>query len=70
MITECVYVYIQKNSFSLTRSSELKRAERQGQYLDDEISRTIMFAQPHPSTNDRNQFASIIDAYPKEGYGK
>ena len=29
-----------------------------------------MFAQPHPSTNDRNQFASIIDAYPKEGYGK
>ena len=32
-----------------------------------------MFVQPHPSSNDRNQFTSIIDAYPKdtsEGYGK
>ena len=34
--------------------------------LVDEISRTIMFVQSHPSTNDRNQFTSIIDAYPKE----
>lgn len=25
-----------------------------------------MFVQPHPSSNDRNQFTSIIDAYPKE----
>jgi hypothetical protein len=29
-----------------------------------------MFVEPHPSSNDRNQFTSIIDAYQKEGYGK
>ena len=28
-----------------------------------------MFVQPHPSSNDRNQFTSIIDAYPKEDMG-
>jgi hypothetical protein len=52
---------IQHFLFSLYLSSKLKR-----KYLDDEISRTIMFVQPHPSSNDRNQFTSIIDAYPKD----